>query len=398
MKRISAHDATFILFFGGLLAISSGCKTPHAANETPPGANDEPLQVSDAPNPVCEEVSDEKLQWPNIDTPGPVRVKPAGPIACVDGTVVSFDGLSNIALPYDSMQVMVENAAAARVDRYLVDRALERAGGAVEVEPDELSAARARFRRGFEDDARLTAYVEDKTETSFDAWFERRIRIQKLIEHRTGQAPTATREQARAYYQANAHEFSTPKRYEFVQVMFSLPVDANESQREEAEKRARHFVDAVRQDGADFEALADDVTDLGAQQMNTPLENLAVALAKALTRASPGEIMGPIESDFGFYVLRLETVHPSFDTPFEQVADPLISRLSRRQYKESLEALREELREAANIQMLWGNMEIEVAAHTPHKKRGPKASFSSIYLRANTQPVSISPTFPSSRL
>jgi parvulin-like peptidyl-prolyl isomerase len=187
------------------------------------------------------------------------------------------------------------------------------------------------------------------------------VRIQKLIEHRNDEAPVASRAQARSYYETHLEEFTEPKRYELVYVMFPTPEDSDQLQVEEVRTRAQRFADAARSDGADFESLADEATVHGARTIDSPVENLSVVLAKAVEKATPGEVVGPLESDYGYYVMRLDEVHPASTVPFEQVDDQLVGRLSREKYEVSLGELRNELRASSEIVMLWGNVRVEVA-------------------------------------
>lgn len=345
------------LVLAGLLVFAFGCKTPKPAK-------DEPLQVADTPHPVCDRLTDDDTQWPDTDELEPVRVEPAGPIACIDGEAVPFDGLqtlSDVVLPFETTKFVVEKLAAARVDGFLMDRALERTGAETEVSEDELANAVKRFRLGFEDDAALDVYLEQATEKPLDEWLHRRVRIQKLIEHRNDEAPVASRAQARSYYETHLEEFTEPKRYELVYVMFPTPEDSDQLQVEEVRTRAQRFADAARSDGADFESLADEATVHGARTIDSPVENLSVVLAKAVEKATPGEVVGPLESDYGYYVMRLDEVHPASTVPFEQVDDQLVGRLSREKYEVSLGELRNELRASSEIVMLWGNVRVEVA-------------------------------------
>ena len=170
-------------------------------------------------------------------------------------------------------------------------------------------------------------------------------------------------EQVQQWYAANGEDFRQPEQVsvEYVEVLASdlpPPVLADEAtlrSRYEAEKsrfvapeqrRAAHILitagsdkDAARakaadlaeqvRNGADFAALARTHSedpgskDLGGELGWVERGVMVGAFEEALFAMAAGEVRGPVETDFGFHVLKLEEVQGGQGKPFEEVRDQL---------------------------------------------------------------------------
>lgn len=110
---------------------------------------------------------------------------------------------------------------------------------------------------------------------------------------------------------------------------------------ENGEAKAKELLERLRQ-GADFAALAKEQSadpasagkggDLGffaRGRMIKPFEDAAFALDK------PGDLAGPVQTKFGWHLLRLDELRPAGKRPYEEVADTI-----KRQIKDKLVAER----------------------------------------------------------
>ena len=131
---------------------------------------------------------------------------------------------------------------------------------------------------------------------------------------------------AREFYLARPEEFMRPEQ---VHVQHILVSTASRS-REEAEARVALVLEQIRAGERSFEELArqysDDssVTDNGGDlgffargRMIAEFEDAAFAMQK------PGELAGPVETNFGFHIIRFVDRRPQEQIPFERVKDKL---------------------------------------------------------------------------
>jgi peptidyl-prolyl cis-trans isomerase C len=122
---------------------------------------------------------------------------------------------------------------------------------------------------------------------------------------------------ARGVYAADDGGFATPEERRVRHILIGHKT-------ENARARADEVLEKLR-NGADFAALAKeysedpgsrekggDLGSFGRGRMVKPFEDAAFGLA------SPGDIAGPVETQFGFHVLRLEEIRPPGRKPYEE--------------------------------------------------------------------------------
>lgn len=131
---------------------------------------------------------------------------------------------------------------------------------------------------------------------------------------------------AHEFYIANPEQFVRPEQVEAQHILISTKDRSNE----DALKLARHVMALAQQGSQDFSKLAEEFSDDSSAneggnlgwfekgRMVAPFEQAAFAMQKA------GELAGPIETEFGFHVIRLLGHRPAGVEPFEAVKDRLI--------------------------------------------------------------------------
>ncbi|MCW8984409.1 MAG: peptidyl-prolyl cis-trans isomerase [Thermoanaerobaculales bacterium] len=132
----------------------------------------------------------------------------------------------------------------------------------------------------------------------------------------------------RAYYDQHVDEFLEGEQARARHILFRLAPDATEIDRGEAELRA-NGVATIARSGADFAVLASEHSedpgskDLGGDlgwfgrgQMVPEFENVVFS-------AKPGDIVGPVKSQFGYHVIKVEGFRPEHQQPFEEVQEQI---------------------------------------------------------------------------
>jgi peptidyl-prolyl cis-trans isomerase C len=142
---------------------------------------------------------------------------------------------------------------------------------------------------------------------------------------------------AREHYTANREDFATPERVGASHVLIRTGGERTDADAlelaEDIARRARA--------GEDFAALAVEFSEdpsaannrgdlglFGRGQMVPEFEEAAFALEQ------PGDIAGPVQSQFGYHVIRLNDRQASEQRPFEAVRESIISDLQSRQARE----------------------------------------------------------------
>ncbi|MGH0032152.1 MAG: peptidylprolyl isomerase [Myxococcota bacterium] len=145
-------------------------------------------------------------------------------------------------------------------------------------------------------------------------------------------ALTAREGEIRALYDARDAEFNLGEAVRARHILFAVDAEGGEEAEREARGRAAQAL-ARLADGEDFAALATELTDdagtkqsggdLGffeRGQMVKPFEDAAFAL-------EPGVLSEPVQSVFGFHLIRVEERRDAVHRPFEEVREQLAREL-----------------------------------------------------------------------
>lgn len=166
-------------------------------------------------------------------------------------------------------------------------------------------------------------------------------------------------QRARELYRAEPSKYVTKEEI-YVQ---HIVVNLSGRTRETALARARKALEEAKS-GQDFLSVAtrysDDPDksrnggDLGYNSPNTFVEPVRKAIAGMKTK---GEIVGPVESEFGFHILRFVDRKPPMPIKYEAVAKQIIAAEQERLKKQRIEELVREVRSSASVVVHRQNVE-----------------------------------------
>lgn len=173
--------------------------------------------------------------------------------------------------------------------------------------------------------------------------------VQKVQEEVVGdEGPTD--EDVEEYYEENREaQYTTPEQRCARHILF--PPDAEdeaEDVREEIE------------DGGDFAELAEENSqDPGSAEQGGDLGCLgegetAPEFDEALFEAEEGDLVGPVETEFGFHLIELEEIQPEEEQALEDVAPEIEQQLAQQEQGEAFQAWLEDEREERNVEYMEG--------------------------------------------
>jgi peptidyl-prolyl cis-trans isomerase D len=149
------------------------------------------------------------------------------------------------------------------------------------------------------------------------------------IDAATLPVPPADETTLRQRYEEQKARFAGQEQRLTSHILISVPKDADAAAQKAAEQKANQVAAQARATGADFAALAqansdDNLSkatggDLGWVSRNV----MAKAFEDALFSMKPGEVRGPVKTDFGWHVIQLREVKTPQQVPFEQVREQL---------------------------------------------------------------------------
>ncbi|HOM29993.1 MAG TPA: SurA N-terminal domain-containing protein [Deltaproteobacteria bacterium] len=145
-------------------------------------------------------------------------------------------------------------------------------------------------------------------------------------------------EEARDYFESHKGEFSRPEAVQLRNILITVPEGSDAKTQGEKTALAERIMAEIKA-GKDFAALAktysEDPTSgpKGGDLGEVPLGSLPEEIAKAVSGMQPGDVKGPFRSKNGLHIVKLEARKAAKETPFEEVAQAIVGKLSTQRAK-----------------------------------------------------------------
>ncbi|MBM4219506.1 MAG: hypothetical protein FJ171_07685 [Gammaproteobacteria bacterium] len=148
-------------------------------------------------------------------------------------------------------------------------------------------------------------------------------------------------DELRAWYDENRARYTVPGRRRARHILIAGDDAAAEAKASQALERARAGEDfaALARELSDDEASKESGGDLGEAQR----EDFVGSFADAVWGMQPGEIRGPVRTEFGWHVIRLDSIAPEVSRSFEDVRAELEPEFRRSQVEKAFGDAREQL-------------------------------------------------------
>jgi peptidyl-prolyl cis-trans isomerase D len=176
---------------------------------------------------------------------------------------------------------------------------------------------------------------EDEARAAFEATAEdyrrdeeRTIRYLLVETSRLRRTLPVDEVELRAYYDQHVDEFLESEQASARHILFRVTPDTTEIEQAETELRA-NGVATIARSGVDFAVLASEHSEdpgskdiggdlgwFGRGQMVPEFENVVFS-------AKPGDVVGPVRSQFGYHVIKVEGFRPEHQLPFEEVQEQI---------------------------------------------------------------------------
>jgi peptidyl-prolyl cis-trans isomerase D len=193
----------------------------------------------------------------------------------------------------------------------------------------DLEAIQVRYERFLSDveiadDEVLAHYEAHRDDYRRDE--QRVIRYLVVESSRLRRTLPVTDEELRAYYDEHQADFVLGEQAQARHILFRVNPGSDASQRAEAKMRAEGVLE-ILETGVDFaELAAKHSDDPGSKDSGGDLGwfgrgEMVPEFETAVFGAKPGEILGPVESQFGFHLIKVEAFKPEQQQPFDEVAE-----------------------------------------------------------------------------
>ena len=175
---------------------------------------------------------------------------------------------------------------------------------------------------------------------------------------------SATDEEVKTFYEENQDKFSSPEKIRARHILV------------ETEDEAKKILEEIR-GGKPFEDAAKEYSTcpskedggnlglFGKGQMVPEFEDAAFAL-------EVGSMSGPVKSQFGWHIIRLEEKQPSSVMPLEKVAGEIKTMLTQKKQQEAFFAKLEELHKQYPVEIVKAAPKAEEKPEDPEKTENPE--------------------------
>jgi peptidyl-prolyl cis-trans isomerase D len=136
-------------------------------------------------------------------------------------------------------------------------------------------------------------------------------------------------------YEANSKQYGQEEQRAAAHILIAVKPDASDADKAAAKKKAEEILAQAKANPAKFAELAKQVSqDPGSAPQGgdlgfLPRGNLDKAFEETEWKMKVGEIAGPVLTDFGYHIIRLNSITPAKMRPFEEVKPQIENELKR---------------------------------------------------------------------
>ena len=163
-----------------------------------------------------------------------------------------------------------------------------------------------------------------------------RVRIEYLVLslNDLAQQEAVSSEEVRNYYEEHQSDYGQPEERQASHILIAV-TDSSEDEKAEAKRKAEDILTQVTEDPEKFADLAKEFSDdSGSAKSGGELGFLGKGVLvkefeDALFQMEPNEIRGPVETAFGFHIIKLSEIKPAKVATVEEVEDSIEETLKR---------------------------------------------------------------------
>jgi peptidyl-prolyl cis-trans isomerase C len=291
-----------------------------------------------------------------------------GTVAVVNGSVITredfdreVDGLlqrlASMGRSFDDSQLLAlkKEVLEGLINAELLYQETQRRGITVEEAAidEELKTLKGGFAN--EDAFRAALSTANLSEALLRSQIKRRQAIEHFIAQEFAEKVRVSDKQTKDYYDSHPQSFKQPEQVRASHILIKVDPKADESQRAEARKQIQEIKRKL-QEGEDFATLAKSFSqspsgarggDLGyfsRGEMVGPFEEAAFAL-------KPGEVSDPVETTFGYHLIRVIDKKPETTIPYEDIKDKIEHYLKDKDVQEKVRLQVHRLKEKAKVEI-----------------------------------------------
>ncbi|AKJ64150.1 peptidylprolyl isomerase [Kiritimatiella glycovorans] len=181
----------------------------------------------------------------------------------------------------------------------------------------------------------------------------RDLRVQKLVEEKTGEVEPVTEEDLKEFYESNPQSFEQPAKVEASHILIGTETNATEE--EQATKRAEaEKVKAKLDAGADFAEMAEKYSTCPSGKEGGSLgsfakEQMVPAFSEAAFSQEIGEIGEVVETKYGYHIIKVTGKEEASKAGFDEAKEDIRRHLEAQRKQGSVQEYLQSLRDKAEV-------------------------------------------------
>ncbi len=243
------------------------------------------------------------------------------------------------------------------LDELIMDKLVAKAAADVQVTDADVQGEIDKLKKQFPDEAAFNKQLEQvgQTPEKLSTAMKTMLQQQRWMQSQVKDSAPVGDADAKAFYDSNKAEFESPETVKASHILFMVDKDAPEATVKEKEEAAKKALARAKK-GEDFTALAKSLSEEpGAKETGGDLgffskDRMVPEFADAAFAQKPGDITGPVRTQFGWHVIKVEEKKPAGLTPFEEVKDQIAAYLKSMKQREAVQGVLKNLKDSAQIE------------------------------------------------
>jgi peptidyl-prolyl cis-trans isomerase D len=184
------------------------------------------------------------------------------------------------------------------------------------------------------DDAALKAFY-DANQVAFRTPEEAKFEYVVLTPDALAADVTVTPDEVKAQYNAQIKQYTREEERQASHILVAVKPDASDADRAAAKKKAEDLAARAKANPAKFAELAKQYSEdpgsagQGGDLGSNPRGTMVKSFDDAVFAMKPGEIVGPVQSDFGYHIIKLTGITPARTLSLEEAKGPIEADLKR---------------------------------------------------------------------
>ncbi len=293
-------------------------------------------------------------------------------VAVVNDEIISLSELNRLLSPYEERIRTLgytseqEREMIYKVREDLLNQLIDQKLTAQESDRASITVSEAEIDAALERIKQQSSYTEEDMVTALEqegssmAEFREQLREKilrtKLVNQEVRSKIVITDEDIREYYEANQDEYGGEKQYQLRNILLTVPLYADSSEKETVEQRMAAVVEQFEA-GKSFSELArqyseSPMAETGGELGSFALTDLTPQLQTALDGLEIGEITPILDTEQGYQVIYVEEIVQNPGRSLEEVTPEIEEKLYNEIVNEKVESWLSELRESAHIKII----------------------------------------------